>query len=155
MPLAAPRFLVDAMLGRLARWLRVLGYDAELDATLPDPELVRRAAEEDRVLLTRDRHLLRELRPVRALEVHGDAPLDQLRMVVDALGLDVHGERFTRCLVDNTPLELVNDAETDTLVPPNAREVGGPVRRCPSCGRVYWPGSHARRMLATLARTFG
>ncbi|HEX8903448.1 MAG TPA: Mut7-C RNAse domain-containing protein [Longimicrobiaceae bacterium] len=147
----APRLFADAMLGRLARWLRVLGFDTAYDDTLPDPELVRLAEAEGRVLLTRDRHLLRELRPARALEVRGDAPLSQLREVVAALGLRPPDELFTRCLVCNAPLSpplLVEDA--DPLLPPSARGMPGPTRRCPTCGRVYWEGSHVRRMRRAL-----
>lgn len=150
---APPRFLADAMLGRLARWLRVLGFDAEYDATHPDPVLVRRAADEGRILLTRDRHLLRELRPARALEVRADAPLAQLAEVVAALGLTPPAEPFTRCLVCNAELSppLAED-EAARLVPPASRGLPGAVRVCPCCGRTYWPGSHVRRMRDALAR---
>lgn len=143
----SPRFFADAMLGRLARWLRVLGFDTAYDATLPDPALVRLANAEDRLLLTRDRHLLRELRPARVLEIRRDPPLEQLREVIAALALEPPGELFTRCLVCNTPLSppLAGD-EAARLLPPSARDLPGPTRRCPNCGRIYWPGSHVRRM---------
>ena len=146
------RFLADAMVARLARWLRVLGYDTAYEPTLDDHALVALAAAEDRVLLTRDRHLLRELRPERALEVRSDVPLEQLRAVVDALALGPPGAPFTRCLVCNGALHEVDAAEAAHVVPPDSRGLPGPVRRCPDCGRVYWPGSHVRRMRAALAR---
>jgi uncharacterized protein with PIN domain len=147
-----PRFLTDAMLGRLARWLRVLGYDTAYDPTATDPALVSRAAAEGRVLLTRDRRLLRELRPGRALEVRSDAPLEQLRQVIAALTLSAPAELFTRCLICNDVLSPVPEAEREAVVPEASRRLPGPVRRCPRCGRVYWPGSHARRMRAALDR---
>jgi uncharacterized protein with PIN domain len=139
------------MLGRLARWLRALGYDTAYDPALPDPALIRLAHDEARVLLTRDRRLLRELRPRRALEITSDAPLAQLRGVVEALALAPAGEPFTRCLVCNAPLVAVGAAEAAAAVPPASRGLPGPVRRCPGCGRVYWPGSHVRRMRRALA----
>jgi uncharacterized protein with PIN domain len=145
------RFLADAMLGRLARWLRVLGFDTTYDPALHDAALVRLADAEDRVLLTRDRHLLRELRPRRAVEITSDVPLHLLASLVATLGLEAPDELFTRCLLCNAPLEEVGPGDATTLVPPEARELGGPFRRCPSCGRVYWPGSHARRMTRALA----
>lgn len=139
------------MLGRLARWLRVLGFDTSYDAELADPDLVQRANEEGRILLTRDRHLLRELRPDQAHEVREDAPLEQLRELVAALGLAAPAELFTRCMLCNTVLPSVLDEEAATrLLPPGVRGIPGPVRHCPTCGRVYWHGSHVRRMREAL-----
>jgi len=139
------------MLGRLARWLRVLGFDTAYDPSLDDAALVRVTDAEDRVLLTRDRHLLRELRPRRAIEVTSDTPLEQLAALVASLELDAPDELFTRCLLCNTPLEEIPAAEAVTALPPAARDLNGPFRRCPTCGRVYWPGSHVRRMTRALA----
>ena len=142
------------MLGRLARWLRAIGYDTVYDESLHDRALVEIANREDRVLLTRDRHLLRELRPRRAVEITADAPLDQLQSLVTALDLPLPDDLFRRCLVCNTPLDEVPEAEAAVLLPPAARALPGPVRRCPTCGRVFWPGSHVRRMTRALARVF-
>ena len=142
------------MLGRLARWLRAIGYDTVYDESLHDRALVEIANREDRVLLTRDRHLLRELRPRRAVEITADAPLDQLQSLVAALDLPLPDDLFRRCLVCNTPLDEVPEAEAAVLLPPAARALPGPVRRCPTCGRVFWPGSHVRRMTRALARVF-
>ena len=140
------------MLGRLARWLRVLGFDTLYEPSLDDPALVRVANAEDRVLLTRDRHLLRELRPRRAIEITSDAPLDQLRALVETLPLTAPNVLFTRCLLCNTALENLPEQQPPALLPPAPRALPGPVRRCPSCGRVYWSGSHVRRMTTALAR---
>ena len=149
-----PRFAADAMLGRLARWLRVLGYDTSYDAAIADPVLVAQANAEGRVLLTRDRHLLRELHPLRAHEVRQDQPLAQLAAVVDALGLADTPPRvlFTRCLLCNCLLDAIPPAEALPLLPPGVRDIPGPVRRCPCCQRMYWDGSHVRRMRGALQR---
>ena len=141
------------MLGRLARWLRVLGYDTWYDIAVADPVLVQLANEEDRVLLTRDRHLLAELRPPRAHEVRQDDPLDQLHDLVLALQLAAPEALFTRCLLDNTPLVTIPLDEARPLLPEGVRDWTGTVRRCPACGRLYWDGSHVRRMRAALERT--
>lgn len=147
------RFAADAMLGRLARWLRVLGFDTSHGHGLSDAALVRLAQDEGRILLTRDRHLLRELRPAGALEIRQDAPLDQLRDTVAALALAPPRELFTRCILCNTPLPPpLGSAEAEPLLPPGVRGIPGPVRQCPTCGRVYWCGSHVRRMRAALER---
>ena len=151
----APRFLADAILGRLARWLRVLGLDTRYEPAIPDAQLVTIANLEGRVLLTRDRALLRDLRPLRAMEVTHDAPLAQVAEVVARLAIAPPRELFTRCLPCNAPLGDVPADEAEKLLPPAARGLPGPVRRCPACGRVYWHGSHARRMRASLEHALG
>ena len=140
------------MLGRLARWLRALGYDTSYDESLADPVLVREANAQQRILLTRDRHLLRELRPERALEIRQDDPLQQLHAVATGLALQPPTELFTRCLLCNAPLQLLDADQAQPLLPAGVRDVPGPVRRCPQCGRLYWEGSHVRRMRAALQR---
>ncbi|HYR12237.1 MAG TPA: Mut7-C RNAse domain-containing protein [Longimicrobium sp.] len=147
-----PRFLADAMLGRLARWLRTLGFDTFYDPAVHDPGLVALAAAEGRVLLTRDRHLVEHLRPERALLIAEDTPLDQLREVVAACGLAPPAALFTRCPVCNTGLRPATQDEAATLVPEASRGLPGAVTRCPGCGRVYWEGSHTRRMREALSR---
>jgi uncharacterized protein with PIN domain len=142
------------MLGRLARWLRVLGLDTAFDPTVPDVELVHRAQAEARILLTRDRPLITELQPHRVLLIASDAPLEQLREVATATGLTPPTELFQRCLVCNATLRAATPVELETLVPAPARALPGPVRRCPECHRIYWPGSHVRRMRAVLGGAF-
>ncbi|TFZ01081.1 Mut7-C RNAse domain-containing protein [Ramlibacter rhizophilus] len=154
-PPAEPRFAADAMLGRLARWLRVLGWDTFFDATVHDPELVRRADAEDRVLLTRDRHLLRALAPRRHIEIRHDAPLAQLVQVVRVLDPPPPAELFLRCTVCNGVLSAPVDLDqARPLLPLGLRhDPPTPVRACPDCGRLYWPGSHVRRMRDALVRS--
>lgn len=149
----APRFTADAMLARLARWLRVLGWDTRLDPALPDGEIVRLAEAEHRILLTRDRGLLRELRPRQALQITHDEPLAQLTQVVHELQLAAPHELFTRCTVCNTPLSAPLDPQQRArLLPPDVQALPGPARACPGCGRIYWAGSHAHRMRQALER---
>lgn len=151
---APPRFLADAMLGRLARWLRTLGYDTAYDPSVDDPDLVAQADAEGRVLLTRDRHLVKHLRPARSVLVRSDAPLAQLREVVGACGLGPPTAPFSRCTVCNGPLRPATAEEVAASVPELVRERGGAVWRCGACGRTYWDGSHTRRMRRTLADAF-
>lgn len=146
------QFLADAMLGRLARWLRAIDADTlQLPVHTPDSVIVARAEAEDRIVLTRDRHLLRVLRPSRSLEVKSDVPLEQLAEVIRQFDLRRPPELLTRCLLDNTPLEVLPEPEAGELLPPKSRGLAGFVRRCPTCGRVYWRGSHVRRMEVALA----
>ena len=146
-----PRFLCDEMLRGLGRWLRAAGYDTVFAAGgLPDRALAARCTEEDRVLLTKDRHL--------AAAVTGTAPVillpgngidEAARALRIALDIDWQHAPFTRCLVDNRPLEAAPYMET--RVPERSRSAGGPLRVCPECGRLYWPGGHVRRMQQRLA----
>jgi uncharacterized protein with PIN domain len=147
-----PRFVADAMLGRLARWLRTLGFDTFYDPAVHDPQLAAMADAEGRVLLTRDRLLVQHLKPERAVLIASDAPLDQLCEVVAACGLAPPAALFTRCAVCNGVPRPATPDEAATLVPEASRGVSGPVSRCPGCGRVYWEGSHTRRMRDQLAR---
>ena len=150
----APRFLADAMLGRLARWLRALGYDAAYDPAVDDPDLVAWADGHARVLLTRDRRLVEDLRPARSVLVRSGAPLAQLRETVEACGLGAPPGLFTRCTVCNGALRPATAEEVEALVPKRVRERGGAVWRCAACGRAYWDGSHTGRMRRTLAEAF-
>jgi hypothetical protein len=110
--------------------------------------------EQGRTLLTRDRHLLRELRPLHALEITHDEPLRQLHQAVTILELPPPAELFTRCMVCNSALSPpLPRPEADALVPEGVRGIPGPMRQCPTCLRVYWHGSHARRMRAAIDRT--
>lgn len=146
------RFLADAMLGRMARWLRALGFDTRFDPAIDDPQLVALADAEGRILLTRDRHLITYLRPAQSVLVTYDAPLEQLRQVIDECQLAAPRALFTRCLVCNTLLRDATEVEATALRPAQARTLPGPVTRCPTCGRVYWPGSHTWRMHETLQK---
>lgn len=149
-----PRLFADAMLGGLARWLRALGWDTAWEADIPDARLVRRSVEEGRVLLTRDRRIPEEWWIGNLLLLKRDAPLEQLREVMNALGLAPR-EWFTRCTRCNVPLQPVPAEEVADRVPPSVRERGEELVRCPACERVYWQGSHTERMRREVARVLG
>jgi uncharacterized protein with PIN domain len=154
-PPGPPRFAVDAMLGRLARWLRLLGYDVFYDAGVADAELARRAIVEGRILLTRDRALPEEFRVPALRLVAAEEPAAQLREIVSRFGLDWHSRLFTRCSECNAPLRPAAPEEVAARVPPRVQEQRLAFRCCPSCGRVYWQGSHTERMLRSLERILG
>ncbi|MHA6963255.1 Mut7-C RNAse domain-containing protein [Zobellella denitrificans] len=148
----APRFVADAMLGRLARWLRVLDYDTCYQPELDDHQLVELANAEGRILLTRDRHLVRFLRPARVLLIDASVPLEQLEQVILACRLPPPTALFRRCLLCNTPLNPARAGELSGHPPPLPPEGMAPVFQCPRCRRLYWPGSHTRRMREALYR---
>lgn len=163
LPDERPRFIADAMLGRLARWLRTLGFDTAYDDGIDDEELVRRAIEEGRHILTRDRKLFEEWRVEVGLVVDAAETSEQLAHVVRAFGLVRPVQLFRRCRECNAELEWVALEEVVERVPDRVVErlrlrasAGGPkVSICPECGRVYWEGSHTARMRAVVDRVFG
>lgn len=148
-----PAFLADAMLGKLARWLVLMGYDAAYaDSRASDLELLARAQRERRVFVTRDRRIP-PVADIRVL-VLGDPRVErQLAETFAALGLAPDPERwFTRCAECNAPLETLPRETALPLVPPKARELKTVYRRCASCSRVYWDGTHVERAKEKLAR---
>ncbi len=146
----SPRFVVDGMLGSLARWLRLLGYDADYDNRRDDAELVRLARAEDRVLLTRDRELAAR-RGVRTLFVASQVLDEQLDQVTAAFPRPAESEP-ARCPVCNTALVPATPEELADRLPPYVLRKHRDFRRCPGCGRAYWPGSHWQAMQARLRR---
>ena len=147
-----PRFLADAMLGRLARWLRLLGLDAEYGERLPDGELVRRAVAEQRWILTRDRALPREWRISGIHVLEAEDLSAQLRDVVHRFRLAARLRPFTRCGECNAPLVPAARDSVAAELPPGVLAAQREFCRCPRCGRIYWRGSHAARMEAVIDR---
>jgi len=143
------RLVADAMLGRLAKWLRALGFDT-LYWRGDDAGLVRLAMAEDRLVLTRDTRLPSRLPPGRCLFIESDHYDEQLGQVVGRLGLPPRFGR--RCLRCNLPLEPAARAELRGQVPAFVWDHHERFARCPGCLRIYWEGTHFARMMDTLAR---
>lgn len=142
-----PRFHCDEMLSHLARFLRAAGFDTRLaSGGAPDRQILREAADEGRWLLTLDRNIMEHklARGVAILLQQGtlDAHAEFLATRFD---LDWLGQAFSRCLLDNAPLEEANAAHY-ARVPAESRPVAQVVKHCPECGRIYWRGSHFQRM---------
>jgi uncharacterized protein with PIN domain len=152
--LVKPRFLADCNVGRLARWLRALGYDASYHPRIDDAELVREAAAESRVLLTRDRDLTKrrviQTGVVRAILIRDDEVTAQLRQVFKELGLELK-EALTRCIECNSELQSRVASTVAERVPPYVRQTQSRYSECPDCGRIYWAGTHWQRMREVLA----
>lgn len=145
------RFLCDEMLLRLARLLRAAGYDTYLaQGGQRDAELLRIGRVENRVLVTRDKALAAQAHP-RAVLVAGRGAYAEAESLSAVLPIDWRLAPFSRCIVDNTPLR---DAEPGELArtPAGVQGRPGPFRACPACARIYWPGSHVRRLDERLER---
>lgn len=146
-----PRFLVDSMLGSLARWLRIGGYDTEYRRDADDDSLMEEASRTGRVLLTRDRVLVlrAKKRGVETILVEGEGDVEQLGALAAALGLelDTSNSRCPRC---NGSLTQVDRDQVRDRVPEASLEAFDVFWVCGSCGGVYWRGSHWDQIASTL-----
>jgi uncharacterized protein with PIN domain len=147
------RFLCDEMLGHLCRYLRAAGYDTLFDTNgLPDRDLLRLCREQGRYFLTADQLIVEHKAALNVAFVLPNVELDQLGAIVgEHFQLDWLSHAFTRCLEDNTPL-LPADADALQRIPEDARKPDEPYSYCPGCGRVYWRGSHYKRMREKLTK---
>ncbi|MBC7225389.1 MAG: Mut7-C ubiquitin/RNAse domain-containing protein, partial [Anaerolineae bacterium] len=145
-PLREPRFVVDGHLGRLAAYLRMLGFDTLYRNDYADAELARLSAEEGRILLTRDRGLLKRGQVTHGYCLRHTVPREQAVEVLRRFDLGGAVQPFRRCLRCNGLLEGVAREDVWDLLPPHVRAAHEEFRRCAQCGRVYWKGSHYRRM---------
>jgi uncharacterized protein with PIN domain len=145
-PLRCPRFFADEHLARLGRYLRLAGFDVRMEPGLDDRALVDGAEAEERVLLTRDRHLVDFLRPSRVVVPRASRPAEQFVEVIRRLQLESLARPFTRCMVCNACLDPIEKADLPGDLPARVRDGHEVFLGCSGCGRVYWPGSHHRRM---------
>lgn len=148
-PLPDSRFVADINLGKLARHLRLCGFDTLTDGRWSDPELVDTAAGESRILLTRDRQLLKRSAVTHGYLVRADDPAGQLHEVVRRFDLGDDMAPFSRCIECNGIVRSVQKANIDHLLEPLTRKYFNEFRQCADCSRVFWRGSHFDR-LATL-----
>lgn len=148
-PVAAPAaFAVDKMLGRLARWLRILGHDVAYGPHLSGRTLVECARTERRLLVTRDTRLLRDPHLPPHVFIASDHFREQLRQLAGVVPLG--GAFLRRCLDCNRTLETVAREAIRARVPAYVFATQEHFQRCPHCGRLYWPATHRDHMLAEL-----
>lgn len=145
-PLRDLKFVLDVHLGRLAAYLRMLGFDTDYCNRASDPELVRIAAEQQRILLTRDRGLLLHSAVTRGYWLRQTDSRRQAAEVIHRFDLAGWVRPFTRCMACNGVLRPVSRDAVLERIPPRVAESQDRFLRCPDCDRVYWPGSHYRRM---------
>jgi uncharacterized protein with PIN domain len=146
-------FVVDAMLGRLAKWLRILGYDTLYDPSWDDAYLVRLARAEDRFLLTRDLQLTRR-KGVRVVWIASESLEEQLDQLHADLGVAAIAP-WTRCPVCNSALVSVPKGDAWGQVPPYVFVTQEEFRLCPHCNRFYWRGTHRQHMETLVTRWAG
>ncbi len=149
-PLREACFVLDGHLGRLAAYLRMLGFDTLYRNDFDDPELAQISAEQKRILLTRDRGLLKRSLVTRGFCLRTREPRRQLVDVMRRFDLLGQVRPFTRCMACNGLLEAVDKAEIEVQLQPLTRKYFQEFSRCAQCGQIYWKGSHHERMQAVL-----
>ncbi len=145
-PLRTVRFVADAHLGGLAQLLRLAGFDTLYDNHFADAQIEALAASEDRIVLTRDRELLKRRTITHGCYVRSLKPQVQLREVIDRLDLSGSIHAFRLCLACNAPLRRIDQAEVAGRAPEGVLERHTQFSTCDVCKRVFWEGSHWKRM---------
>jgi uncharacterized protein with PIN domain len=146
-------FIADAMLGRLAKWLRLMGYDTIYQPSAEDRDLVRTARSEGRLLLTRDQELAQR-RGLRSLLIESDRLEEQLGQLLEDLGLN-NDDLPPRCALCNTSLRGISRSEARTRVPAYVYSTHEEFSWCPHCNKVYWRGTHWDRMKELIEKVEG
>lgn len=148
------KFFADVNIARLVRWLRAIGIDTVWEDAISDKDLIKRAIEENRFVLTLDKNLPEEWRVDNVLLLRSENPLEQFREVAAYFRIKKPKELFTRCLVCNTFLRNASGAEINAGAPPRVREDEQIFRYCSNCSKLYWQGSHTRRMGEAIEKVF-
>ena len=148
------RFIVDINVGKLARWLRMMGYDTLRFDHGEDYRLIRIALDEARTIITKDTQMMKRRvitsGRLRAVLVTGDQSDDQMRQVMERLSLDSDFRPFTLCLECNQPLVEIRKHGVADRVPPHVFRTQNQFVECPACHRVYWKGTHWEAMTRKL-----
>ncbi|MGB9847402.1 MAG: Mut7-C RNAse domain-containing protein [Desulfotomaculales bacterium] len=145
-PLRETRFLLDAHLGKLAAYLRMLGFDAQYEKDLSDEELAEISVREHRILLTRDRGLLKRSLVTHGYLVRSSVPAEQAKEILQRFDLFRLAKPFRRCTCCNETLKTVAKEEVQDRLPPKVLQHFSEFNLCQKCGRVYWKGSHYENM---------
>lgn len=134
------KFICDEMLGTLAKWLRIIGYDTKYARGMKDEEIIEIAIKEDRIVLTRDKMLSRKA--MKGFYIEEKELEKQIERVVKKFKLDVKKNIFSRCTVCNIPVVKIERSKVEGKVPENVWKNNKEFWICPNCGRIYWMGSH-------------
>ena len=145
-PLRDPRFVLDVHLGKLTTNLRLLGFNCDYDAGRQDEELARRSADEGRILLTRDRQLLKRAVITRGYWVRSQQPGEQAVEILRRFDLVGMATPFTRCLRCNGRLTRAEPDEHAARIPEGVRPRISELTSCEACGRLYWKGTHYEQL---------
>ena len=147
-----PRFVADVMLGRLAKWLRIAGFDVLYSNRYTDEELVSLSAKEDRILLSRDTRLLVRRSVREFIYLESDKIQEQIKQIFRATATTAIPALLTRCLTCNEPLSDIARESVRERVPPYVFQTQKSFKLCPRCRKIYWAGTHRQSVLRTLEK---
>ena len=150
-PLRRTRFVVDTNLGKLARWLRLIGFDTVYSNRFEDAEVVHIAVADRRIVLTRDRRLLHHKVVTHGYWVRAVDPQQQVIEVVQRFQLETEMAPFRRCMACNGIIHSVGKEAVLALLEPGTRIYYDEFSQCADCAKIYWPGSHYRSLKAQVS----
>jgi len=140
------KFIADCMLGKLAKWMKILGFDTLFFSRMEDEALISIARKEERILLTRDTGIINKALDFQALFIESENWREQVRQVLHDLGIRNEVKPYSRCIQCNNLLKEVSKPGIKNLVTPFVYEHAQVFSLCPNCGRVFWHGTHFRDM---------
>jgi|SRR5690554_658940 len=144
--LRKPKFILDVHLGKLARYMRMAGFDSFYKNNLTDDEIVNISLQEKRTILTKDRGILKRNKVTHGYCVRNENVFEQLKEVIERFHLQKEIKEFTRCLECNSLIMKVDKDEVISQIPPKVKEWQNEFFQCPSCKKIYWKGSHYDEM---------
>jgi uncharacterized protein with PIN domain len=154
--IVAPKFIVDTNVGKLVKWLRIMGYDTLFFNGGDDASMVAIALAERRVILTRDSQIVKRRvvtsGQLRTILVESDNPELQIKQVIETMNLNCQFRPFTICLECNQALVEKNKQQVRNLVPAYVFQTQSQYMECPACHRIYWRGTHWQAMIDRLNR---
>ena len=148
------KFIADNNVGKLARWLRLIGYDTVVFKQKDDAQMIKMALGENRVILTKDAQFMKRRLvtsgTLKTLHIEQNDPEVQVQKVVKTLSLDYDFKPFSRCLECNQALVARDKESVKDLIPARVFETQTQYTQCPACHRIYWPGTHWQAMVNKL-----
>jgi uncharacterized protein with PIN domain len=147
-PLRTPKFIADVHLGRLARYLRMMGFDVLYENNFNDDVIIKTSLEEKRAILTKDRGILKRSEVTHGYWVRSSKVKEQVIEIIKRFDLKILMKEFTRCIECNSMLESISKNNIIEKLPPKVSKSRTEFSRCPSCKKLYWKGTHHQRMLS-------
>jgi uncharacterized protein len=145
-PRGERKFIADVHLGRLAKYLRLCGFDTLYGMALTDRAIINLSLAEDRIILSRDKELLQNRHVIQSYRIMSAEPVEQLKEVLNRFDLMNILHPFTRCTICNGEVASVIKEEIDKVLQPKTRNYYNDFKKCTSCGNIYWEGSHYEKM---------